>query len=250
MNTAKSHSLLILSLVGLFSLSDFAILVYASTLFMWLTPLLIACGVLLLLPYRRACREFIRLDVCTKTSIYSRVIETTTGLRHIRALQSQEDYLRDVFQQLHVWQKVAHCQFAAERWFDLGMELIVFTIAMFIATLAVYSASTNSSPASIALAVFILMRLNSKLSQFVRAWNASNTHMSAMSASQTIIHCTAGELDSETMTQSLPAVWPTQGNVLLQNVSAGYGYVAKPIHRSWQKHSHFVTGLHTARNLQ
>lgn len=222
-NTAKPPSLLIVSLVGLFSLSDFATLMYASTSFIWLTPLFVVCGVLLLLPYQKACRGLIRLDVCTKTSIYSRVMEITTGLRHIRALQSQEDYLGNVFQQLHAWQKVSYHQFAAERWFNLGLELIVFAAAMFIATLAVYSASTNSSPASIALAIFVLMRLNWNLGRFIKACNASSTHMSAMSASQTTIHCTSGELHLDTMTQSLSDVWPPQGNVLLQNLSAGYG---------------------------
>ena len=149
-------------------------------------------------------------------------MEITTGLRHIRALQSQEAYLRDVFQQLHDWQNVSYHQFAAKRWFKLGLELIVLAAAMLIATQAIHSGTAGSSPASIALGLFILMRLNLRLSDFVTSCNACNTHMNAMSSSYTIIHRTAEEQCLETMTQPLPAVWPSQGDLLLQDVSAGY----------------------------
>lgn len=176
-----------------------------------------------MLPYQKARRGLISLEVRAKTSIQTRMMEITTGLRHIRAFGWQEHYLQDVFEQLHTWQKASFYQLAAERWFKLGVELIMVTTAMLIAIMAAHSASANSSPASIALAIFILMRPNFNFIDVATAWVAYSTHMSAILSSYNFIRSTPEELGVETMAEPLPAIWPSEGDLTVQELHAGYG---------------------------
>lgn len=170
--------------------------------------------------YLRTSRQMRHLDLEGQTPLYTHFTETTTGLRHIRSLGRQQEFLRTGLEKLDISQKPYYYMMTIQRWLSLVLDLLVLVVAVFLETLALYLRDGTSQGAT-GLALLNLVSFAQVLQEGVIAWTAFETSIGVIWRLKTLMEQTPLE-DTPTPPDSLPPNWPAHGELKMSDVVLSY----------------------------
>lgn len=194
---------------------------FAGVDFAVATQSFIATAIILQQFYRRAFQRLTVLEIEAKSTVYSQILEITTGLSHIRAFQWQERFTADCCHKLGSWQRASYFRFLIQRWFELSLESLIVFAALLVTNIAV-SKSGSGNQAHVAMAAFILMHLGRNACRAAEDWIELDTKLTSLARTSEFIESMPTERNVDSPEIELPESWPHRGELCLSNVDAGY----------------------------
>lgn len=185
------------------------------------THFFVATAIILQEFYRRAFQQLSILEIETKSTVYSQILEITTGLSHIRAFQWQESFASDCYQKLGLWQRASYFRCLIQRWFKLTLESLIVIAALLVTNIAIGN-SGSGNQAHVALAAYILMHLGRNTCHAAEGWIELDTKLAGLARTSKFIESMPTERDVDALEIELPETWPHRGELYLSNVHAGY----------------------------
>lgn len=170
--------------------------------------------------YLKTSRQMRHLDLEGQTPLYTHFTETTTGLRHIRSLGRQHEFLRTGLEKLDTSQKPYYYMMSIQQWLGLVLDLLVLVVAVVLETLALYMHDGTSQGAT-GLALLNLVSFAQLLQDGVLAWTAFETSIGVIWRLKRLMETTPLE-DIPTSPDSLPPNWPTHGELNMSDVVVSY----------------------------
>ncbi|ORY27634.1 P-loop containing nucleoside triphosphate hydrolase protein [Naematelia encephala] len=174
--------------------------------------------------YVRAGRELRRLDLTTKSPIYSLFSETvdTDGLRTIRAMRAQEGCLALMTERCTTSQFPAWLVMAVRKWLELALNLLVTLVNTLLVLIAV--ANRHSTSAGIlAVALTEAASMNSTIGLLVTEWTQVEMSITSVERIQEYIELPAQETASSSkLALSIERDWLKRGAIALHHVTARY----------------------------
>lgn len=177
--------------------------------------------------YLRTSRQLRQLDLETKSPLYTQFTETISGLTTIRAFGWQR-YCQEEHQQLlQTSQRPFFTLFVIQRWLILVLDLFVAGIAIILCLLAVFVAGIGP----IGVSLISLVTFSQQLTELINFWTSMETSIGAITRIRDFQRNVPSEnLPSENETPH--PIWPSEGHIVLHNVSAGYQLAAPPVLRN------------------
>ena len=183
-------------------------------------PIFVVVIYLVQLVYLRTSRQLRQIDLETKGPLCAQYTESALGLQHIRAFGWERQNIQKSYILIDDSQKPHYHILAAERWLGLTMDTISLLTAVVLVTIAVWL-SYITTASGIGLSLLSLISLSYDATHFVEEWMGLESSLGALSRLKTLIQTTPLEEDPEDEA-TLPPNWPTEGNIVIQNVTAHY----------------------------
>lgn len=218
---------------GFFSIIiDVAVISAGANYALPIIPLFMSVLFLIQHFYLRTSRQLRILELDCNESLVRHFTESGKGIEHIRAFQSQEEFIQRFYRILDETQKPYYYISYIQQWLALSMNLTTACAAICVVSLALnYKESTSQSAMGLALLSLISFSdfTGGTIQVFV---NMENT-FGAVARIREYERRTPREKDSEAC-QEVTAQWPFPGRVDLNCVSALYKSVhIIPSHFSW-----------------
>ncbi|KAK3186128.1 hypothetical protein K4F52_005118 [Lecanicillium sp. MT-2017a] len=186
-------------------------------------PLLLAILYGVQLFYLRTSRQLRLLDIEAKVPIYTHLTECGEGVEHIRAFRWEKEYLSKGLDLLDQSQKPFYFRFCLQRWLGLVLDLVVAATGVFLVALALYRGSTTQ--AALGLGLLKVMQIGPDLIYSFEQWVDLETSLGALSRIRSFEKETPreGTEAGRDGYSSVPEIWPQQGHIQANNVTANYG---------------------------
>lgn len=177
--------------------------------------------------YLRTSRQLRQLDLETKSPLYTHFTETISGLTTIRAF-GWERYFQEEHQKLlQASQRPFFALFVVQRWLILVLDLFVAGVAIMLCILAVFV--QNIGPIGVSL--ISLVTFSQQLAELVNFWTSMETSIGSITRIRHFERTVPSEnLPSED--QYPPSIWPSDGRLVFNNISAGYTLTGQPVLRN------------------
>lgn len=182
--------------------------------------------------YLKTSRQIRHLDLESQTPLYTHFTETTAGIRHIRSMGRQHEYLRAGLEKLDTSQKPYYYMMTIQRWLALVLDLVVVVIAVVLESFALYVKSGRSQSGT-GLALVNLIGFAQLLQAGVISWTGFETSIGVVARLNSLMRTTPIE-DDPSPPDSLPPNWPTNGELQMSNVALSYRYVVLRIYNLQQ----------------
>ncbi|PMD49040.1 ABC transporter-like protein [Hyaloscypha variabilis F] len=170
--------------------------------------------------YLRTSRQIRLMDLEAKAPLYSNFLETLSGLVTIRAFGWTREMEKRNMDLLDASQRPFYLLYCIQRWLALVIDLMVAALAFILVALIV-SFRHRADAGFVGVALINIMSFNMTLSVLIQHYTAVETSLGAISRIKSFVSTTASEnLPQET--QSIPANWPSEGTITLNNLSATY----------------------------
>lgn len=182
--------------------------------------------------YLRTSRQLRLLDLEVRSPLNTLFMETTSGIQHIRSFQWQQQFKEQLFDTLDHAQKPYYYVFCAQAWLALVMDLCTLAIALTLISLALkFTGMTNES--AVGLALLNLVTFSTNLSPTIQSWVNVEVTLGAVARVKAFVTNAPQEQDGPDVSP-LPDVWPTEGAIRFNSVTARYRY-GRPFltSRSW-----------------
>lgn len=171
--------------------------------------------------YLRTSRQMRLLDLEAKSPLYTQLAETAAGVEHIRAFGWQDKTTANSLKLLDYSQKPYYYMFCIQRWLTLVLDICVAVIAIVLVTLALKLMHTTTQSA-IGLALLNIVTFSEALSQLLDSWAELETSLGAIARLKNFMATTPLEPQPKEPRVELPAAWPDQGRIEINNVAAAY----------------------------
>lgn len=183
-------------------------------------PFVAAAIYLIQLYYLRTSRQVRLLDIEAKAPLYTHFLESVKGIMTIRAFSWQSRFKDQSLALLNESQKPFYMLYCIQQWLTLVLDLLVAAIAVILVATAT-SITGKYSPASIGVALNMVLTFNQALTQAIKSWILLETSIGAVSRTQSYVQDTPSENNS--VLQPAPEDnWPSKGEVVFDSVQAGY----------------------------
>ena len=170
--------------------------------------------------YIRTSRQVRILEIEAKGPLFSKFLETLSGLASIRAYGWSEHYRLQDQIALDASQRPFYMLYCIQRWLGLVLDLIVAGIAVSVISIAM-GMRGNSSLNMMGISLFNIVNFSGTLQMLVREYTGLETSIGAISRIRSYVKTAKTEdLDSEI--EIPPSLWPAQGDIEIVNVSASY----------------------------
>ena len=170
--------------------------------------------------YLRTSRQLRFLDLEAKSPLYSLFTEALAGLTTVRAFGWQRCLEEKNRQMLDLSQKPFYLLFAVQRWLQLVLDLLVAAVAVILMILVLELRGVLSG-AYVGIALLNVVYFSQYLKLLLQYWTMLETHIGAVARIKNFTSATTGE-DSPTENKQPPSLWPSQGAIQFENVSASY----------------------------
>lgn len=204
-----------------------AILICISTsYFAIVLPFVLVTTYLIQKYYLRTSRQIRLMDLEAKAPLYSNFLETLNGLTTIRAFGWTAAMHKRNIELLDVSQRPVYLLYCIQRWLALVVDLMVAALAGILVALIVrFRRSTDAGFVGVAL--INIMTFNMTVAVVVQTWTAIETSLGAISRIKSFVDNTTSEnLPSEV--QQPQSEWPTEGGILVSNLTASYSCELEP----------------------
>lgn len=207
------------------------ILVFIGTWYIaTILPLYLAILYVLQRIYIRTSRQLRFLEIEWKAPLVTKALEAFDGLASIRAFGYATEFERRNTEALQLSQRPIYLLYCAQRWLNLVLDLIVASIATALALVAALGKSRIDS-SLLAVALTNIVGLGTSLKGVIVAWTFLETSIGAVARNKAFVETMESE-DKVTENRALPEAWPQHGRIILDNVTASYGYV-QPVSLEW-----------------
>ncbi|PQE32692.1 ABC multidrug transporter protein [Rutstroemia sp. NJR-2017a WRK4] len=178
--------------------------------------------------YLETSRQLRLLELDTKSPLYTHFLETSRGIRTIRAFNWTSANQELNSKLLDTSQRPVYLLFMVQQWLAVILNLVTTAIVMILVGIATVTRSQHSY---IGLALVNLMSFNNILKSIVILWTTLETSIGSVARIKRFSETT----ESESETNHLPRdvvdsseVWPQHGTVELKDVGATYKSVTIP----------------------
>jgi ABC-type multidrug transport system fused ATPase/permease subunit len=170
--------------------------------------------------YLRTSRQIRLMDLEAKAPLYSHFLETLNGLVTIRAFGWTKDMEKRNMTFLDASQRPFYLLYCIQRWLMLVIDLLVAALAVILVALVVRFRHTADA-GFVGLALINIMSFNMTLSAVIIHWTATETSLGAVSRIKSFVDSTRSE-NLSLESQDVPSDWPSEGGIVLSDVSASY----------------------------
>ena len=159
------------------------------------------------------------LDLEAKSPLYTHFLETLEGLITVRAFGWEVEFNEMNNLLLNKSQRPYYLLYCLQRWLNLVLQLLIGATAVILVALAV-TVRGSTSGGQVGIALNGILGFNNMLEMMFIFWTTLETSLGAIARIKSTSQNTPVETEGE---QIPPTQWPTNGDVLLQGVSASYG---------------------------
>ncbi|KAH0431618.1 ABC transporter [Colletotrichum camelliae] len=171
--------------------------------------------------YLRTSRQLRLLDLEAKAPLYSHALESLQGIATIRAYGWTSNHVAKNLALLDRAQKPYYLLLCIQRWLTLVLGLTVAGLAILLTTLGV-TLRSRLDAGFLGVALVSMMNLAQSLAALITFWTMLETSLGAISRVKTFSEDTPSEKPREIVDTRIPAGWPSQGSVVIENWSAHY----------------------------
>jgi ATP-binding cassette subfamily C (CFTR/MRP) protein 1 len=169
--------------------------------------------------YLRTSRQMRLLDLEYKSPLYQQFTETLEGLETIRGFGWQDHFNQAQLERLDVSQRPFYLLYMIQRWLNLGLDMLVCSLAILLVGLALCVPSSSSGEA-IGVALSSVLSFNTSLKMLIMSWTGAETSLGSVARTQTFEKFTPSEDDDADFDPGNE--WP-KGRVTVENMSLKYG---------------------------
>lgn len=170
--------------------------------------------------YLRTSRQLRFMEIEYKAPLYTQFLESLSGLVTIRAFGWQENNHALNAELLDESQRPFYLLFVVQRWLTIVMDFIGLMLVLIVVGIAVKT-RTSISAGFAGASLLNLISFTEEVKWTVMTWTMLETSIGAVSRVKSFTTENASEdLPSETNTP--PMDWPSNGLIVLDNLSAGY----------------------------
>jgi ATP-binding cassette subfamily C (CFTR/MRP) protein 1 len=176
--------------------------------------------------YLHTSRQIRLMDLEAKAPLYSNFLETLSGLVTIRAFGWSKNMEKRNMAFLDASQRPFYLLYCIQRWLALVVDLLVAALAVILVALIVRFRH-DADAGFVGVALINIMSFNTTLSVVINNWTAIETSLGAVSRIKSFV----GNTRSENLlqeSQEVPPDWPSQGSILISDVSACYALDQHP----------------------
>ncbi|KAI9340135.1 P-loop containing nucleoside triphosphate hydrolase protein [Zopfochytrium polystomum] len=204
------------------ALSTFGLVCYATSgwFLLGLVPLMVVYYFVQEL-YRRTARELKRLDAVTRSPLYAHVAESMTGVATIRAYREQPRFIEKTNRLIDANNAPYYLQVTGARWLGLRLEMIG-NVLMVAASLFAVFARSSVSPSLIGLALSYVLQVTQLLSLCIRQYTEAEVQLVSIERLNNYATELVTEPPAVIKDSRPPANWPSEGRIVLENVSMRY----------------------------
>lgn len=177
--------------------------------------------------YLRTSRQIRHMDLEYKAPLYTAFTETLAGLATVRAFAWQESLTINYLQLLDASQKAYYLMFCLQRWLNVVLDLFTAGLAVLLVGIAL-NLPGSTTKGAIGLAMVNLIDLNTSLNSLIMSWTNLEISLGALARLKSFIERTPKEAQDETDCQTRPEGWPARGEVVFEDVTAGYSPGSEP----------------------
>lgn len=171
--------------------------------------------------YLRTSRQLRVHELEAKTPLFTKFLETSRGIQHIRAFKWQEDFTLQMQDLLDHSLIPYYSLFCVQRWLTLVLDLIVCGVATILVSLAVeYRAETSGN--AVGLSMLSLITFSGSLGSLLESWVDLEVSLGAVARIKAFCLGTPQEEENSGNDDSIPDNWPATGRIEFRGVSASY----------------------------
>ncbi|KAF5590002.1 multidrug resistance [Fusarium subglutinans] len=170
--------------------------------------------------YLRTSRQLRFMDLEAKSPLYALFTESVAGLATLRAFGWRDALEKKHHDLLDRSQRPFYLLYAAQRWLTLVLDLFVTVIAVLVVVLVTQLRGVLPT-GLIGVALVNIIQFSQHLKLLMTFWTTLETHIGAISRIKSFTSDTASEHEPQETDQP-PSIWPSKGQIVFDNVSAGY----------------------------
>ncbi|KAL2915615.1 hypothetical protein HK105_204800 [Polyrhizophydium stewartii] len=204
------------------SLASFALIIYATPMFVIPFVPVLVIYYLVQMVYRRSSRELKRLDSITRSPLFAHIGETLNGTATVRAYREQDRFIVRNNELINTNFSPYFIVFGSSRWLSVRFEFLGSLLVFFTAMFGVLSRNNPSfSPAFFGLAISYSLQISGYLNWCIRQFTDMEIAMNAVERVEFYAHRL--ELEAPEITDVRPpASWPAKGEIEFKDVSMRY----------------------------
>lgn len=172
--------------------------------------------------YLRTSRQMRHLELETQSPLYTQILETSSGLRHIRAFKWQDQMLKDSWKLMNASQKPFYTMYSLQRWLTFIMEVMFGSISIVFVAIAVHLPKSITE-AGLGLGFLQVMMFGRSINRLIDGW--TRMEISLGSVLRLYLFQKHTPVEPRESFQQLPKNWPARGNIRFEGVTAWYKYV-------------------------
>lgn len=171
--------------------------------------------------YLRTSRQLRLLDLEAKAPVYTIFLESLEGLSTIRAFDWQASFVSKSYDLINTAQSPFYLLSLLQKWLTLVLDLMTAALAVLVVGIAVATRETVSVGFT-GVALTQIMGFTECMKMFMLFWTQMETSLGAISRIRGFNEETPNEGTPEEENGVVPAGWPTEGKIEMQEVTAGY----------------------------
>ncbi|RFU28640.1 hypothetical protein B7463_g7701, partial [Scytalidium lignicola] len=177
--------------------------------------------------YLRTSRQLRLLDIEARSPLFSHFLETLNGLAVIRALCWEDNLKHRNRELLNQSQKPFYLLYCVQRWLNIVLDLTFAGLAVLLVTIVV-ATQGKLSGGFVGVALVNVVNFNTSIKDLITYWTSLETSIGAVSRIRTFATVTESE-NLPTEKTNPPSDWPTEGSILIQDISASYSTGTDPV---------------------
>lgn len=170
--------------------------------------------------YLRTSRQLRHLDIESQAPLATAFREAADGLVHIRAFRWQAHINSRGLKFLDQSQKPFYLLLCAQQFLSLILDSLSSSLATILAILTLYIKDSSTENSS-GLSFLVLIILGTSFNRTIMTWTTLETALGSLSRLMLFFDDTPVE-SANNDGRPLPAYWPSQGEVQINNVTARY----------------------------
>ncbi|XP_028651951.1 ATP-binding cassette sub-family C member 8 isoform X4 [Erpetoichthys calabaricus] len=232
-NTIDQHipaTLECLSRSTLLCVSALAVISYVTPVFLIsLLPLTVACYFIQKY-FRMASRDLQQLDDSTQLPLLSHFSETVEGLTTIRAFRYEDKFRQRLLEYTDTNNIASLFLTAANRWLEVRMEYIGACVVLIAAVASITNSLYNHlSSGLVGLGLTYALMVSNYLNWMVRNLADMEVQLGAVKRINSLLKTEPENYEGLLSPSQIPATWPQQGEIQIQNLSVRYDSTLKPV---------------------
>jgi ABC-type multidrug transport system fused ATPase/permease subunit len=171
--------------------------------------------------YLRTSRQITLLELEAKSSIYTHLHESSSGIHHIRAFNWHHSELKRICKLNDMYQKPYYYRLCTEVWLALALDFSVLCIVTLVVTFALcFPGSTTQAATGLSLSK--LISFTNFMAILVKSGSNVETSLGSVRRTRKFNKETPVERPIASPA-TIPCDWPSDGRIEFASVTAKYG---------------------------
>lgn len=197
---------------------------------LFVSPYMLLCALVLLficlfvsITFLRGAREVKRLESNAKSPIFEQFGSSLAGISTIRAFDKTEEYVENMCIRIDEHARAFWYMWLFNRWLGFRLNIIGAFFTILVAAVIAYATAIDASLAGFALS--FALQYSTAVQWTIRQY--TNVEL-AMNATERIVEYSQIPIEDQSG-DGVPAAWPTEGRLEVDNFVAGYADDLPPV---------------------